>query len=363
MPAKLLYNSNNGDHFIPECARAFASMLFEEEIEILRIAEAKAVADLGDIPVAVLQQVGGFRDQFFGNDLCSGLASELFQTMIEMIHMSMQLFGKIIGCFQTDTVLGGIDRELVIEQVHEFTHQSFTFLDLLVGNEPRLELEHIVNDQLQDAADDIMTVFGMLCKLSLHQAEQVFELFVLLFVEEEKRVDAAFETLPDLPELFAQIGVQVKVVEETDITILFAGEVLPAEFDLGVIEEDGRTVDGYLSFFGDQHCIASADTELEIIPPAEWDSGHTVLSLQHIEMAGPSLRCQQVFRDLPVGAGVILYDAFALFHFPKLINSKKMGDRIMEHANGRRNEDVKVRADILKSDLGNDAVKYFHNFG
>lgn len=60
MLKNLLYKSNNSQCFISECAGALARMLFEEEVEILWVTEAKAIADLRDIPVAVLQKISGF---------------------------------------------------------------------------------------------------------------------------------------------------------------------------------------------------------------------------------------------------------------------------------------------------------------
>lgn len=79
-------------------------MFFKKIVKMGWLLKSQRISNLSDIPVGIFQKVFRFLKHFFFNNLCGSKVGYRFYRRIQVIHMNVQMAGKISRCSQYQRV-------------------------------------------------------------------------------------------------------------------------------------------------------------------------------------------------------------------------------------------------------------------
>lgn len=120
-------------------------MLSEEVVEVSWFIEAQAVADLGDVPVAMPEQGSGFSSEPVSNVVGGGFTRCIAYASVEVIDMYGKLVGKVTRRPKGKPPGWRLDRKLSFEEFNKDGRQSRSGIGVLMKNIGWPPFQGIVN--------------------------------------------------------------------------------------------------------------------------------------------------------------------------------------------------------------------------
>jgi len=131
-------------------------LFFKEVVEMGRLFETQAVADLGNIPICMFEQGFGFAGQSFRDMARGRLACAELDGTVQMIYVDIQLLGKVPGTAEGELLRRGFDGELAFQQLGEYGRDPCVGILVLVEGFCRLHFQGMVHHLHDVIADEIV---------------------------------------------------------------------------------------------------------------------------------------------------------------------------------------------------------------